>query len=99
MYDICTSVLDIGRVGNIPLVFFFTLYSAELQTLASAMQPSREEIEWGLSQMDREVGISFSSDFNFSLAALLYKGGYIFKNDINNYSYFYVVCVYVVRGD
>ena len=44
------------------------------QILASAMQPSREELEWPLSQMDREVGISFSSDFNFSLAALLYKG-------------------------
>ncbi|CAI8022725.1 Neurofibromin [Geodia barretti] len=46
----------------------------EKQTLTSAMQPSREELEWPLSQMDREVGISFSSDFNFSLAALLYKG-------------------------
>lgn len=44
------------------------------QTLASVMQPSREELEWPLSQMDREVCISFSSDFNFSLAALVYKG-------------------------
>ena len=50
------------------------LFPTEQQTLANAMQPSREEIEWPLSQMDREVGISFSSDFNFSLAALLYKG-------------------------
>ena len=31
-------------------------------------------MEWYLSQMDREVGIAFNSDFNFSLAALLYKG-------------------------
>ena len=44
------------------------------QTLAFVMQPSREELEWSLSQMDRKVGISFSSDFNFSLAALVYKG-------------------------
>ena len=46
------------------------------QTLSSVMQSSREEMEWSLSQMDRGVGISFSSDFNFSLAALLYKGSY-----------------------
>jgi neurofibromin 1 len=44
------------------------------ETLASVMQSSREEIEWPLSQMDRGVGITFSTDFNFSLAALLYKG-------------------------
>ena len=31
-------------------------------------------MEWHLSQMDREIGISFSSDFNFALAGLLYKG-------------------------
>lgn len=38
------------------------------------MQPTRDAMEWPLSQMDREVGISFSSDFNFALAGLLYKG-------------------------
>ena len=54
--------------------FSYLSISLQLQTLASVMQPSREELEWPLSQMDRGVGITFSTDFNFSLAALLYKG-------------------------
>ena len=38
------------------------------------MQPTRDAMEWPLSQMDREVGISFGSNFHFALSALLFKG-------------------------
>ena len=31
-------------------------------------------MEWPLSQMDRQVGVSFTSHFHFALAALLYRG-------------------------
>ena len=44
------------------------------QNLAAVMQPSRDAMEWPLSQMDQEVEISFNNDFNFALAGLLYKG-------------------------
>ena len=39
-------------------------------------------MEWYLSQMDREVGIAFNSDFNFSLAALLYKGAMLMHTHV-----------------
>ena len=44
------------------------------QNLEEIMQPTRDAMEWPLSQMDREVGISFGSNFHFALAALLFKG-------------------------
>lgn len=44
------------------------------RTLQEVMQPREEALEWALGQMDRGVGISFSSEFNFAVAALLYKG-------------------------
>ena len=53
---------------------FIAKNTFEDQNLAAVMQPSRDTMEWPLSQMDREVGISFSNDFNFALAGLLYKG-------------------------
>ena len=45
-----------------------------VKNLAAVMQPTRDAMEWPLSQMDREVGLSFSGNFHFALAALLYKG-------------------------
>ena len=44
------------------------------QNLEEIMQPTRDAMEWPLSQMDREVGISFGSNFHFALSALLFKG-------------------------
>jgi len=38
------------------------------------MQTTRDLLEWPLSQMDRQVGLSFTSHFNFALAGLLYRG-------------------------
>ena len=40
------------------------------------MTSTRDVLLWQLNQLDREVGISFDSDFDFALAALLYKGVY-----------------------
>ena len=53
------------------------------QTLVGIVHPTRESLLWPLNQLDREVGISFDSDFNFALSTLLFKG--ISEND-NLYS-------------
>ena len=38
------------------------------------MQNTRDSMEWPLSQMDRQVGLSFTSHFHFALAGILYRG-------------------------
>ena len=52
----------------------WSLFPTTPQNLEDVMQPTRDVMEWPLSQMDREVGISFNSNFHFSLSALLFKG-------------------------
>lgn len=46
----------------------------EQQMLVDVVHSTREALLWPLNQLDREVGISFDSDFNFALSALLFKG-------------------------
>lgn len=50
------------------------LISPPLQNLSEIMQSTRDAMEWSLSQMDRQVGLSFASHFHFALAGLLYRG-------------------------
>ena len=47
------------------------------QTLAGIVQGARTVLDETLSFMDKCVGISFENDFNFALAALLFKGNQI----------------------
>ena len=42
--------------------------------MVDVVHSTREALLWPLNQLDREVGISFDSDFNFALSALLFKG-------------------------
>ena len=42
--------------------------------LVDVVHSTRELLLWPLNQLDRDIGISFDSDFNFALSALLFKG-------------------------
>lgn len=58
-----------------------TSTSFKKENLRDVMQDTRDSQEWSLSQMDRQVGLSFTSHFHFALAGLLYRG---FSHPLSN---------------
>lgn len=64
--------VSLAHILELPLASLLVPHS--LQNLSEMMQATRDLLEWPLTQMDRQVGLSFSSHFHFALAGLLYRG-------------------------